>query len=260
MLSSLLRNSTSHVGKSPIDKTIVLNCKEYIAVVEYTDGVIEQQERECVHFTNEVIKAVNQSFDTKTKKKFYFKPLYSKSLSSSTELFLSNQDWEFNSIHPWSYYSGNYAAFFHQRNEIRKAIKTESKNEITFFGRFNDSHYSKIDYPLGENENFKTKRSYHSDCLKEEDIVSRPSRKQRIQNFEKAHDVKVKLYENVCEGIETINAMKNAKILLQPHGISVRHNIYEGMMLGINSIVETTSYNPALFNMFHQYSFDEMQC
>ena len=51
--------------------------------------------------------------------------------------------------------------------------------------------------------------------------------------------------------------MCNSKVLLQPHGVSVRHNIYEGMMLGIPSIIENTSYNPELFGLFQQISFEE---
>lgn len=254
-LSSKFQDSTHHAGKSPIDKIMVLIGKSSACVIEYTDGVIDQQEQESTFFASQVLDKVETHFDVSGKKRIYFRPLYSQTLSSSLETMLKERGWSLRGLYPWSYYAGNYIAFLSNRKAIREYVRTQRKEGAFFFGRLHDIAYPKVDVPPGEK--YPVKRSESKHVLSSEDFISRPSRRERLKNFAVSHGLNIKIVESSAEGRETIQSIMNASFLLQPHGISVRHNIYEGMLLGIPSIIEKTSYNTELFDNFTQWNFDE---
>jgi hypothetical protein len=254
-LSKKFQSIVNHVDKSPLDKILVLNNKSHIIIVEYTDGVIEKQLCESTFFAKKVIDTIEKLFDTNQKKKIYFRPLYSDSLSQSLKLMLNDHGWDLCSLLPWSYYAGNYIAFYEKRKDIRNFVFSNHRKNITFFGRLNEIVYPKIDTKLGSK--YPIKRSDVKEILEESDIIKHPSRTDRLNNFSKANNVNINVISNSSEGLQSLNYICNSKVLLQPHGVSVRHNIYEGMMLGIPSIIENTSYNPELFGLFQQISFEE---
>lgn len=257
LLSSRFQNMVNHVGKSPLDKILVLNNSTHTVIIEYTDGVIEKQKCESTFFAKSAIESVEKSIDTKGKKKLYFRPLYSETLSNSLKLMLLDHDWELCSLLPWSYYAGNYIAFYEKRKEIRNFVinnENRKNKNLLFFGRLNDIIYPKIDTALGSK--YPVKRNEIKAVLAEDDIIKHPSRSERLTKFSNEVGMSINVVANATEGLQTLNHLCNASSLIQPHGVSVRHNIYEGMMLGIPSIIENTSYNPELFELFQQVNFE----
>lgn len=254
-LSKKFQDIVNHVGKSPLDKILVLNNSTHTIVIEYTDGVIEKQQCESTFFAKKVIDTIEKTIDTKGKKKIYFRPLYSDHLSKSLKLMLNDYEWDLCSLFPWSYYAGNYITFYEKRKEIRNFVFSNQRKNLTFFGRTNDIVYPKIDKILGTD--YPVKRSEIKQTLNEDDVVKHPSRIERLTNFSKSNCVNINVVSNSPEGLESLNHICNSKLLIQPHGVSVRHNIYEGMMLGIPSIIERTSYNIELFGLFQQIDFHE---
>jgi hypothetical protein len=254
-LSKKFQNIINHVGKSPIDKVLVLNNLTHTIVIEYTDGVIEKQLCESTFFAKNVIDTIEKSIDTKGKKKIYFRPLYSDNLSQSLKLMLDDHGWDLCSLFPWSYYAGNYIAFYEKRKDIRNFVFSNNRKNLTFFGRTSDIIYPKIDRNLGTD--YPVKRSEIKEIIDEDDIIKHPSRIKRLENFSKSNNVNINVVSNSSEGLQSLNHICNSRLLIQPHGVSVRHNIYEGMMLGIPSIIERTSYNIELFGLFQQINFDE---
>ena len=254
-LSKKFQSVVNHVGKSPIDKILILNNLTHIIVVEYTDGVIEKQLCECTFLIRKVIKSIEKSIDIKGKKKIYFKPLYSGNLSQSSKQLLDDYGWDLCSLFPWSYYNANYIPFYEKRKDIRNFVFSNNRKNFTFFGRTNDIIYPKINKSLGSD--YAVARSEIKEILDEDDVIKHPSRIKRLENFSKSNNININVVSNVQEGLRSLGHICTSRLLIQPHGVSIRHNIYEGMMLGIPSIIETTSYNTELFSLFQQTNFDE---
>lgn len=260
MRSNVLQDLTVLSGRCPVDKTMLIVGDDYAAVVEYTDGVMEVQGQESTSFAKMTIDKIQKSgIDFDNKRKFYFRPLYSETLSKSLKEMLHEEGWQLKSLMPWSFYAGNYQFFLDNRKSLRDIVHQKSnKKDFLFLGNLQqDLRPCKIDTSFG------TKYPViHCDIVKnlsEKNFISFPSRSQRILNFEKTNNCKVHVKSNVRQGLSCFEAMNEFKLLVQPHGVSVRHNIYEGMCLGIPSVVERTTYNSSLFSMFPMSDFTEKE-
>jgi hypothetical protein len=256
--SSALQDSTTLAGSCPIDKCMLLADEDYSAVIEYTDGAIELQGQESTSFAKMAITKIQSSgIKLHDKRKFYFRPLYSETLSKSLKEMLHEEGWQLKHIMPWSYYAGNYQYFVNNRKSLREIVfQNKNRKDFLFLGNLDQKFRPcKIDKSLGTKYPVS-----HCDVLKtftEENFLDYPNRKTRIINFEKSNNCKVHIESNVAQGSKCFDLMNSFKILVQPHGVSVRHNIYEGMCLGIPSVVEKTSYNKSLFSLLPMSDFSE---
>jgi hypothetical protein len=144
----------------------------------------------------------------RSKKFFYVKPNVDKThgiAGSEIEEFLRVRDIKMISTSPWSYYRG---AWIHScRDEIRKH-RTASKHKVSFLGALkNSGEYDRVhDISVFRN---KFSNLFISDSL---------------------------------QPIEYVGAINESEWTLHPHGIGVRHALYESMALGCPGIVPNSVY------------------
>lgn len=257
--SKTIQDNCQRVGNSIIEKTACFVTKASVSVVEYTDGGIEEQNCESTLFPQMVIDKIEKNLSVIGKKKNYFRPLYSKKMSSSLEVMLKDRGWELKTLMPWSYNPDNYMFFYNNRKELRKSIDYKNRENFLFLGSLRDYQYSRHDTTLGTKYPVAHVSILPKDKITNENFHNHPSRKERISAFEFANQCKVKISSNILPGLSCFHEMKKYSWLVQPHGVGIRHNVYEGMCLGIPSIIEKTSYNPELFSLFPMSTFEKVE-
>ena len=144
----------------------------------------------------------------RSKKFFYAKPNVAKLGSepgSEIESFLRTHGIKMIRTSPWSYY---YGAWIHScRDEIRKH-RTGDKHKVSFLGALRNSG-----------------------------------------TYDRLHDIGVFRHKfdglfisDSLQPIEYVGAINETQWMFQPHGIGVRHSLYESMALGCPSLVPESLY------------------
>jgi len=229
------------LNNSPI---IIFVGNDFNIYWEYRDGVMDVSPVEsCVVLYKIIEEYGNKPF-------VYVKPNFS-TLKCRNIIKLANEN---NGVvissGKWSY-GDFYRKFYKDRVELRKSnVFDKKKRNTVFVGRLRvdrptprvvaDFSNSQYKYPIYRSQIDDLKNS-------PDDSVSRLQTE--IQGYPQRPWFVEKLRESLpvdhIEGLsvdELPAAYLESKILFQPHGVGPRHNIYEGMMLGIPSIIPECSY------------------
>lgn len=195
-------------GNTPIDKSACLMSDKSLVIVEYTDGVFEGQENP--EWALKTLEAVRKKLHPGDRKVFYVRPACSSIQQRDLRTHLESQGVTLLNCLPWSYNRKGYQDLLGARTEIRK-VSPPRLLTPGFIGA--------VSAPQGP----------HTLRLK------------KIGNFDSKYLTKTKIYTSSWDG-DFIKAMLSHRVMLQPVGAGVRHNVYEGFMLGTPSIVEKTLY------------------
>lgn len=205
------------IGQTPIPKLMIMDCGTYNIVWDMRDGLGYPSD------IQEDAKEHKQYVSKFPNKKKY---VYVKINYSPTQCKIHHELADKNNGHiitcpSFSLYANTMNQIFNKREELRKKRKPMS-DKIVFVG--NPGSFGR------EKKNKEMKQKYG-------------------ERFENAGKISVDQYIN--------NILLSNKILYQPHGVGLRHSIYEGMALGIRSIIEPSTYLPHELEKVTMSSYNE---
>ena len=195
-------------GNTPIDKSACLMNSQNLIIIEYTDGVFEGQENP--DWAKKTLEAVKKTLNPGDRKIFYVRPACSLVQQKDLRTYLESQGVTLLNCLPWSYNRRGYQDLLGIREEVRKSTNLRP-SEPGFIGTVSGTH--------GPHK----------------------VRSQKISCFDSKYQTKTRIYTKAWDS-DFIQAVISHRLLLQPVGAGVRHNIYEGFMLGTPSVVEKTTY------------------
>jgi hypothetical protein len=200
-------NNFEYCGKSLHDKTAMIANENNVIIVEYTDG--QSVGQEDVSFVKNILEYTKYFFDNPKQKIFYVRPACSITAQIDIKNYLKSQNVIFFNCLPWPYTKENYQNLLSHRFELRK----EGKRRLDLPAFIGNTRHNEI----------------HS------------LRRQKLENFYDTYKKQICIFEDSRKA-DYLRVMLTHRVLLQPNGVSVRHNLYEGFLLGTPSIVEKTSY------------------
>ena len=266
--SNIFKNEVTDIFGFPIPKTCLVEHKNSIAMIEYTDGIdglvtsIDEKKYEAsesIYYPVLFTRFINQNKDLfKNKKIFYIRPNKSKIFQKNIKSFLNKNNIELRHIHPWSYFLQSCIPLISNRNNLHKKVinNIESiKKSYDFIGdpRKTNEGYIKEYKPNGipymgygirandfkelEDKNFK---------IEENHFYKVRDRYSRLKSFEKKYgNTNIIKSLNPEKYIDYLSS--NSYLTIHPHGASVRHSVYESMSIGVIPVIEKTTYNKSIW-------------
>lgn len=227
-----------------VPKTMLWETEKAQVFWEYHDGIIDEVDCESV----QKLYLCLQNRD-KNKKMFYVKPNFSKKTCQAFEKIAQNENIKILTCPKWSSYDFTILTckLYEDRKRIRQEHQKHIKNDIMFFG-------SDTPYHFNVNKIWCEKLGCYitSDDAYLFDIVT-PISNEIINDRKIILKIAQNLWGNKFSSISGLHPADYVKhlrgqrtptpaICFQPHGVGLRHAIYECMMVGIPNIIPENSY------------------
>lgn len=225
-------------GQSPIQKTTIIETKNYNIIWDMTDGIFDCQQPEPVGIMYKYIELY------KNKNFLYVKTNYSaKQCIHHHSLAQENSGFVIScpkfSLYPIA------TKILNNRKEWRKS--TKNGNKIVYAGKdhgpyLQPTYYKgnkKFKYPISWREALQLFNLKDSPQTWED--IQYPSRPQQIEHFKKEFQ-DIFIDKGHISASEYLNTLREGNAIFQPFGTSIRHSVWEAMMLGIPSVMEDISY------------------
>lgn len=232
LLPGLARYASS-ISHSAPDKAMFMFGKHYDVYWEYHDGVRDAVPRESTWRLYSVLRAANPQ-----KPWVYVKPNLSK--STGFLALAAERGGHVVTCPKWSYYPA-YESIIGNRKALRSnrsvagpvmfagSLREQSHENELFFGHPFEHGVAVADAVRERASNLPLPAS----------VVTRPTRADQLASLRKRMPV-----EHV-DGLSPdayIKKLLACEATFQPHGVGIRHGLYEAMALGVPSILPASSY------------------